>query len=178
MYGYPQAPQYGYSAQGYSAQGYGAPMSSYSAPMGSYLQPAQPQWTSGPTTVSASHEAASAAATTTVSAQDTAFVEQKLAQSNILVFFSKTYCPFVNRAKAVLNSLHPRPVMDIIELDLMGQPRHGPIQQVLRQWTGSSTVPQAFVNATYIGGCQDIESLHQQGQLVPRLRQLGCRFQG
>ena len=25
--------------------------------------------------------------------------------------------------------------MDIIELDLVGQPRHGPIQQVLRQWT-------------------------------------------
>merc|ERR1711879_627667 len=90
------------------------------------------------------------------------------------VLFSKTYCPFVQKAKAVLNSLTPLPIMDIIELDIMGQPRHGPIQQALKAKTGSSTVPQAFVNGSYIGGCQEIENLHRRGQLLPQLQRLGC----
>jgi len=128
------------------------------------------------TTISASDEAARAAATVTATPDDSSFVEQKLRQPDVLVLFSKTYCPFVIRAKALLNSLQPRPLMDIIELDLMGQPRHGPIQQVLRQKTGSSSVPQAFVNGTYVGGCQEMEALHAQGQLLPKLRSLGCQF--
>lgn len=127
-------------------------------------------------TISAGEEAAKAAATIVAGPADVAFVEEKLSQKDILVFFSKTYCPFVQKAKQVLASLSPKPVMDVIELDLMGQPRHGPIQQVLRHRTGSSTVPQGFVNGKYIGGCQEIDNLNSRGQLVSTLQQLGCRF--
>eukprot|EP00419_Tripos_fusus_P012980 CAMPEP_0172668716 /NCGR_PEP_ID=MMETSP1074-20121228/9233_1 /TAXON_ID=2916 /ORGANISM="Ceratium fusus, Strain PA161109" /LENGTH=218 /DNA_ID=CAMNT_0013485397 /DNA_START=104 /DNA_END=760 /DNA_ORIENTATION=+ len=129
-----------------------------------------------PVIISAASEAAHAAATTSASASDTAFVESKISQPGVLVFFSKTYCPFVIKAKEILANLRPRPVMDVIELDVLGQPRHGPMQQALRAKTGSSTVPQAFVNGTYIGGCQELSSLHSAGQLMAKLQQLGCRF--
>eukprot|EP00929_Paragymnodinium_shiwhaense_P007099 TRINITY_DN11104_c0_g1_i2.p1 TRINITY_DN11104_c0_g1~~TRINITY_DN11104_c0_g1_i2.p1 ORF type:complete len:110 (-),score=31.49 TRINITY_DN11104_c0_g1_i2:316-645(-) len=101
---------------------------------------------------------------------------RKLSQPGVLVFFSKTYCPFVKKAKDILATLNPKPTMDVIELDLMGQPRHGPIQQALRAKTGSSTVPQAFVNGTYVGGCQELSNLQSSGQLMAKLQQLGCRF--
>eukprot|EP00930_Biecheleria_cincta_P016548 TRINITY_DN1341_c0_g4_i1.p1 TRINITY_DN1341_c0_g4~~TRINITY_DN1341_c0_g4_i1.p1 ORF type:complete len:210 (+),score=29.30 TRINITY_DN1341_c0_g4_i1:203-832(+) len=127
-------------------------------------------------TISAAEEAAKAAATISAGPADHAFVEQKVSQRNLLVLFSKTYCPFVIKAKQVLASISPQPLMDVIELDLMGQPRHGPIQQVLRQRTGSSTVPQGFVNGQYIGGCQEICNMHAAGQLVPLLQRLGCQF--
>eukprot|EP00747_Dinoflagellata_sp_TGD_P185660 gnl/TRDRNA2_/TRDRNA2_42310_c0_seq1.p1 gnl/TRDRNA2_/TRDRNA2_42310_c0~~gnl/TRDRNA2_/TRDRNA2_42310_c0_seq1.p1 ORF type:complete len:199 (+),score=34.40 gnl/TRDRNA2_/TRDRNA2_42310_c0_seq1:53-649(+) len=175
--------------------GYGsyasAPQVMYSRPPTTYGFPQTQYGTGGapaPTTssmpgqaktsirISASEEAAQAAATTKASASDEAFVEEKVRQPDILVLFSKTYCPFVQKAKGILNSLHPRPVMDVIELDVMGQPRHGPIQQVLRQKTGSSTVPQAFVNGTYVGGCQEMSDLHARGELLPTLQRLGCRM--
>lgn len=126
--------------------------------------------------INAADEAAQAAATIQATGSDAAFVEQKLRQQNVLVLFSKTYCPFVIKAKEVLNALRPLPVMDVIELDVMGQPRHGPIQQALRSKTGSSTVPQAFVNGSYIGGCQEIDNLHRRGELLSTLQRLGCRF--
>ncbi|CAK9075459.1 unnamed protein product [Durusdinium trenchii] len=108
---------------------------------------------------------------------DYAFVTSKLQERDVIILFSKTYCPFVQKAKEVLASLRPKPVMTVIELDLMGEPRHGPIQQVLRKHTGSSTVPQAFVNGTYIGGCQEMSNLHTRGELLPMLQRLGCKFE-
>mmetsp|Transcript_97965 Transcript_97965/g.299426 ORF Transcript_97965/g.299426 Transcript_97965/m.299426 type:complete len:257 (-) Transcript_97965:149-919(-) len=140
------------------------------------VQPAAPAPTTAVLRISGAEEAAKAAATITAAESDVAFVEDRVRQPNVLVLFSKTYCPFVNRAKDVLKALVPCPAMDVIELDLMGQPRHGPIQQALRLKTGSSTVPQAFVNGSYIGGCQEIENLQRQGQLLSTLQRLGCTF--
>ncbi|CAE7624193.1 unnamed protein product, partial [Symbiodinium sp. CCMP2456] len=127
-------------------------------------------------TISAAAEAQQAAETVTAGPGDHAFVTNQLQQKDILVLFSKTYCPFVKQAKEILNNLRPKPAMHVIELDQMGQPRHGPIQQVLRMRYGSSTVPQAFVNGTLIGGCQEISNLQGRGDLLPLLQKLGCRF--
>lgn len=132
----------------------------------------------GVTVINAADEKARCAATIQATGSDVAFVEQKLQQPGVLVLFSKTYCPFVIKAKEILNSLRPLPVMDVIELDQppLSQPRHGPIQQALRAKTGDSTVPQAFVNGSFVGGCQEIDNLHRRGELVPTLQRLGCRF--
>mmetsp|Transcript_52753 Transcript_52753/g.109901 ORF Transcript_52753/g.109901 Transcript_52753/m.109901 type:complete len:219 (+) Transcript_52753:22-678(+) len=127
-------------------------------------------------TISAAAEAQQAAETVTAGPGDHAFVTNQLQQKDILVLFSKSYCPFVKQAKEILSNLRPKPAMHVIELDQMGQPRHGPIQQVLRMRYGSSTVPQAFVNGTLIGGCQEISNLQGRGDLLPLLQKLGCRF--
>ena len=45
--------------------------------------------------------------------------------------------------------------LDITELDSIGEPRNGPVQQLLKKTSGRTTVPQVFVNSEFIGGDDD-----------------------
>eukprot|EP00747_Dinoflagellata_sp_TGD_P207643 gnl/TRDRNA2_/TRDRNA2_81196_c0_seq1.p1 gnl/TRDRNA2_/TRDRNA2_81196_c0~~gnl/TRDRNA2_/TRDRNA2_81196_c0_seq1.p1 ORF type:complete len:209 (+),score=36.34 gnl/TRDRNA2_/TRDRNA2_81196_c0_seq1:51-629(+) len=119
-------------------------------------------------------EAQEAAAKYAPSPADEALVAEKLNQPNVLVVFAKSTCAFCSHAKQLLNSLSPRPVLDIVDLD--GQPRHGPVQQALRRHTGTSSVPQVLLNGKWVGNGQELDWQHQQGLLVPKLQQLGCSF--
>ena len=49
--------------------------------------------------------------------------------------------------------------MDITELDSIGEPRNGPVQQLLKKRSGRTTVPQVFVNSEFIGGDDEIKRL-------------------
>ena len=49
--------------------------------------------------------------------------------------------------------------MDVTELDVIGEPRNGPVQQLLKKTSGRTTVPQVFINSKFIGGDDDMKRL-------------------
>lgn len=89
-----------------------------------------------------------------------------------VIIFSKTYCQFSKRAKALLldkYSITPEPF--VVELDVHQLGR--PIQDRLAKMTGRKTVPNIMINGKSIGGADDIAELDNAGELVEKIRSLG-----
>ncbi|KAJ3225248.1 hypothetical protein HDU81_008058 [Chytriomyces hyalinus] len=100
--------------------------------------------------------------TSTMSAKQ--LVETAIA-SNKVVVFSKSYCPYCRKAKALLDSLGAQ--YEAVELD---QREDGSdIQAYLADKTGQRTVPNVFIGGKQIGGCDDVHALHAKGGLKPLL---------
>ena len=59
--------------------------------------------------------------------------------------------------------------VDVIELDVIGEPRNGPVQQLLKKKSGRTTVPQVFVNGEFVGGDDDMKRLASAGALESAL---------
>eukprot|EP00475_Leptophrys_vorax_P012809 TRINITY_DN19187_c0_g1_i1.p2 TRINITY_DN19187_c0_g1~~TRINITY_DN19187_c0_g1_i1.p2 ORF type:complete len:103 (+),score=16.29 TRINITY_DN19187_c0_g1_i1:95-403(+) len=89
---------------------------------------------------------------------------------NAVVVFSKSYCPYCIRVKQLLTKL--KAVFKAIELD--HDPEGAAMQAALAQMTGQRTVPNVFIAQQQIGGCDNTESLHRQGKLVPLLEAAGA----
>ena len=77
------------------------------------------------------------------------------------MIFSKSYCPYCDKAKAVFDGLSAD--YGVIELDRVDEGAE--IQGHLQEITGQRTVPSVWVNGKHIGGCDDTLSLHSQGKL-------------
>jgi glutaredoxin 3 len=77
--------------------------------------------------------------------------------------YTTAVCPYCIRAKQIL---HAKGVTEIeeIRVDLDGAQR-----AAMMQITGRRTVPQIFIGATHVGGCDDLIDLDSQGRLVPLL---------
>ena len=60
--------------------------------------------------------------------------------------------------------------IDVIELDEIGEPRNGPVQQLLKKKSGRTTVPQVFVNGEFVGGDDDMKRLASAGALDAALK--------
>eukprot|EP00471_Norrisiella_sphaerica_P004293 CAMPEP_0184479032 /NCGR_PEP_ID=MMETSP0113_2-20130426/893_1 /TAXON_ID=91329 /ORGANISM="Norrisiella sphaerica, Strain BC52" /LENGTH=114 /DNA_ID=CAMNT_0026857011 /DNA_START=55 /DNA_END=399 /DNA_ORIENTATION=+ len=96
-----------------------------------------------------------------------------LIKENKVVVFSASWCPYCKKAKGLLQSLDAK--MKIIETDQ--DPNGDEYKLQLKQKTGRSSVPQIFVQGKFIGGCNDgpgVVPLHQQGKLVPMLKEAGA----
>ena len=59
--------------------------------------------------------------------------------------------------------------LDVTELDVLGEPRNGPVQQLLKKKSGRTTVPQVFVNGEFVGGDDDMKRLASAGALESAL---------
>ena len=59
--------------------------------------------------------------------------------------------------------------LDITELDSIGEPPNGPVQQLLKKSSGRTTVPQVFINSKFIGGDDDMKRLASAGALESTL---------
>ena len=59
--------------------------------------------------------------------------------------------------------------LDVTELDVIGEPRNGPVQQLLKKSSGRTTVPQVFINSKFIGGDDDMKRLATAGALESAL---------
>ncbi|EGZ22986.1 hypothetical protein PHYSODRAFT_485550 [Phytophthora sojae] len=102
-----------------------------------------------------------------VSAKET--VQAQIAASPVVVY-SKTYCRFCTKTKALLTELGAK--FDVVELDeVEGGGEH---QDALEDLTGQSTVPNVFVGGKSIGGNSDVRKLHKAGDLEPLLKQSGA----
>ena len=78
--------------------------------------------------------------------------------------YTTAVCPYCIRAKALL---HKRGVQEIeeIRIDLDHQ-----AQKQMMEMTGRRTVPQIFIGATHVGGCDDLYALDARGGLEPLLQ--------
>jgi glutaredoxin 3 len=82
--------------------------------------------------------------------------------SNVKMYTTQV-CPYCIRAKALLKQ---RGVSDIeeVRIDL------DPVQrEQMMALTGRRTVPQIFIGATHVGGCDDLVALDQRGELAALL---------
>ncbi len=78
--------------------------------------------------------------------------------------YTTAYCPYCVRAKQVLESKGVQQI-DEIRVDLDDSQR-----ATMMEITGRRTVPQIFIGATHVGGCDDLIALDRQGALVPLLQ--------
>ncbi len=77
--------------------------------------------------------------------------------------FTKAFCPYCTRAKALLDSKHA----DYEEIDIsMGGPRRA---EMIDRSHGRMTVPQVFIDGKHIGGSDDLAALDARGGLDPLL---------
>ncbi|MEL7547883.1 MAG: glutaredoxin 3 [Pseudomonadota bacterium] len=73
--------------------------------------------------------------------------------------YTKSWCPFCQRAKALLNTLEV--IFD--EVDVEDEPAR--LKEMLERADGVRTVPQIFINGQHIGGSDDLHALHYAGEL-------------
>ncbi|CDO73174.1 hypothetical protein BN946_scf185007.g229 [Trametes cinnabarina] len=90
-------------------------------------------------------------------------VEKTIAENKIAIF-SKSYCPYCKRAKALLTSKFPNVSTKILELDEI--PEGSEIQDYLTEKTGQRTVPNIFINQKHVGGCDAVVALDNSGKLA------------
>jgi glutaredoxin 3 len=73
--------------------------------------------------------------------------------------YTRDYCYYCHSAKKLLN----RKGVGFTEIDITGQPeRRG---EMVARANGRNTVPQIFVGATHVGGCDDLYALEAAGRL-------------
>ena len=80
-----------------------------------------------------------------------------------VVMYRTRFCPYCTRAADLLR----RKGAEFKEVDVSGD---SDTRQRLLEKTGSSTVPQIFINGEAIGGYDDIAALDRRGALDALLR--------
>ncbi|MBU6261181.1 MAG: glutaredoxin 3 [Burkholderiales bacterium] len=78
--------------------------------------------------------------------------------------YTTEVCPFCVRAKALLKQRGVEAIEEI-RIDLLPGERDRMIEL-----TGRRTVPQIFIGATHVGGCDDLVALDRRGALMPLLQ--------
>mmetsp|Transcript_13964 Transcript_13964/g.23830 ORF Transcript_13964/g.23830 Transcript_13964/m.23830 type:complete len:111 (-) Transcript_13964:179-511(-) len=102
---------------------------------------------------------------TAASADAAEFVKKEI-ESNEVVVFSKSYCPFCTSTKQLLSSKNID--AKIIELDQMD---NGPeVQGALLDISGQRTVPNVFIKGTHLGGNDDTQAAARSGKLDEMLK--------
>ncbi|KAG7326480.1 hypothetical protein KOW79_009881 [Hemibagrus wyckioides] len=86
---------------------------------------------------------------------------QEFIDSNLVVIFSKSYCPYCKKVKELFKELNV--ACEAMELDLIEN--GSSYQDVLMEMTGQKTVPNVFVNKTHVGGCDKTIQAHKDGYL-------------
>lgn len=84
----------------------------------------------------------------------------------VVVIYSTGFCPYCVRARMLLDSKGV--TYTDIRVDLEPALRAEMIQR-----SGRSSVPQIFIDAVHVGGCDDMYALEQQGRLDRLLQQSG-----
>ncbi len=76
--------------------------------------------------------------------------------------YSATYCPYCDRAKALLKKKGVEFIEYIVDVD-------APKRDEMEQRSQRRTIPQIFINDQHIGGCDDLYALERAGKLDPLL---------
>ncbi|KAG6818900.1 hypothetical protein H0H93_000469 [Arthromyces matolae] len=87
---------------------------------------------------------------------DTAVADNKVA------IFSKSWCPYCKKAKALFQDEFPDVETTVYELD--EREDGADIQNYLQQKTGQRTVPNIFVNGEHVGGCDAVTKSFKAGE--------------
>jgi glutaredoxin 3 len=82
-----------------------------------------------------------------------------MGQSSI-VMYTTGWCPFCERAKALLK----RKGLAYREINVEDDPK---LRDEMTERSGRRTVPQIFIGDTYVGGCDELYALDRAGKLEP-----------
>lgn len=78
--------------------------------------------------------------------------------------YSTTYCPYCDRAKALLKKKGVTFTEYVVDKQDMDK------REEMEQRSKRRTVPQIFIDDKHIGGCDDLYALDRQGGLDPLLK--------
>ncbi|CAG9463384.1 unnamed protein product [Pedinophyceae sp. YPF-701] len=113
-------------------------------------------------------------------------IDDAIAQNKVVVF-SWSFCPFCVRAKQLLDDIGAN--YKAIELDQFPGSKGGTgimfqrgykgnaLRAELAEMTDRTSMPNVFIGGVSYGGCNDgpgIVTLHDEGRLVPMLKELGA----
>ena len=76
-----------------------------------------------------------------------------------VTIYTKSWCPYCQKAKALLASKH----VAFEEIDVGNDPEGQ--AAMAKRANGRSTVPQIFIKGTHVGGCDDLHALEDAGKL-------------
>jgi glutaredoxin 3 len=82
----------------------------------------------------------------------------------VVKMYTTAVCPYCIRAKQLLTSKGVAHIEEV-RIDTDAQARAH-----MMATTGRRTVPQIFIGATHVGGCDDLMALDAQGGLLPLLQ--------
>ncbi len=81
----------------------------------------------------------------------------------IVKMYTTAVCPYCIRAKQVLMARGVQQIEEIRVDENAGE------RMKMMEITGRRTVPQIFIGATHVGGCDDLMALDARGELAPLL---------
>lgn len=81
-----------------------------------------------------------------------------------ITMYTTGWCPYCQRAR----DLFARRQLEFEEIDIEANPAR---RAEMQARSGRNTVPQIFIGATHVGGCDDIHALDQAGRLDPLLKE-------
>ncbi|KAL7419476.1 Glutaredoxin [Cryptotrichosporon argae] len=84
-------------------------------------------------------------------------VDKAIKEDKFLVF-SKSYCPYCKRAKALLEKEVGAGDLTVFELDERAEDG-AEIQAYLKSLNGQGTVPHVYIGGEFIGGNSDLQGL-------------------
>ncbi len=73
--------------------------------------------------------------------------------------YSKAYCPYCDKAKALFDQLGV--AWEEKRIDLQPEMR----EELLKRLPSARTMPQIFIHGQHVGGCDDLYALHQADTL-------------
>ncbi|WP_018691556.1 glutaredoxin 3 [Algicola sagamiensis] len=76
-----------------------------------------------------------------------------------VIIYTKTYCPYCVRAKALLD----KKSVKYTEINIQNEPQRR--DEMIKRANGGYTVPQIFINDQHIGGCDDMMALEHADRL-------------
>lgn len=96
---------------------------------------------------------------------------EKLVKNNKVVVFMKGVpeapkCGFSNAVVQVLR-------MHAVNYDSHNVLENEDIRQGIKDYTNWPTIPQVFINGEFVGGCDILLQMHQNGELIDELKKVG-----
>jgi len=99
----------------------------------------------------------------------------KMVHGKKVVVFSKSYCPYCQKAKAALDSFKlPADVLEWIELNERNDLDVDAVQDYLLSVTGGRSVPRVFIGGKFFGGGDDTAAAKKSGALEKLLKDAGA----
>lgn len=93
---------------------------------------------------------------------------QQMVDDNGVVVFSKSYCPYCNNTKRLLDGYGAK----YTHYELNQESDGSDIQEALLKITGQRTVPNIFINKVHIGGNSDFEAVIKNGKDGKKVEEL------
>ncbi|MFM2344493.1 MAG: hypothetical protein RLZZ210_1104 [Pseudomonadota bacterium] len=82
-------------------------------------------------------------------------------QNPEITMYATRICPYCNMALALLK----KKGIDITTITKILVDEKPELREQMMELTGRKTVPQIFINGQYVGGCDDLHALENEGKL-------------